>query len=621
LFSSPFFRRLFLPYLLVIAVAIAVVGVFAAHTVHTTYLERQTESLRQNLRLVSHAITPELTAATAAAAATQATSIDAEIKKMGNAIGNRITVMRADGVVIADSEADPAKMENHRYRPEFVAAIDAGEGITSRPSGTIHTDLLYLAAPVEDLAGRPVVGADGQRYYARCAVHLNQLKRNLATLYTGLTVAALLAIVAAAAICFYFARRNTQPISELTHFADALSRGDLGRRAMREETGEIATLATSLNTMAESLSTLIDQTNKDKAELLTILSSMSEGVIATDTRQRILIVNGAAGKLLGFETASAVGKELWEVIRNDQVIKAAGEVVARAQRKLISVGPLSARHLDVTLCPFPTEGPPQGLVIVAHDITQSFQYQELRKEFVANVSHELRTPLTVIKGFVETLQDGAWQDPRKAPEYLGTIHRHTDQLTNLVSDLLELSKLESQGAVQGGARSGPVDVGFVVRKAQELLSPAVEKKRQTLSVDIDPDLPEIKGNADYVERAVANLIDNASKYTQEGGRIRVAVHGNNGTHSTALADPAERGISAHHVIIEVADNGIGIPREDIPRIFERFYRVDRSRSREMGGTGLGLSIVKHVAQVHGGQIEVESTPGQGSTFRLKLPAL
>lgn len=580
--------------MLIICAATGAVGFFAARTVHNTYLDRQTESLRDNLRLVSDSIAQELASPTV--------ELDQRVKKMGEVIQNRITIMRADGVVVADSEANPATMENHRLRPEFADAIFHGEGISARPSDTIKTDLLYLARPAEDMAGKPLHDSAGRALYIRLAVHLNQLHHNENVLYAGLATAALLAIVSAGVICFYFARRHTAPISDLTQFADALARGELSRRTFRDEEGEISTLATSLNTMAESLSRLLEQSNKDKGELLTILSSMSEGVIATDKVQRILLVNEAAGKLLGFETAQAVGKHLWQVVRNDQIIKAASDVVSGSQRKLISVGPLSTRHLDVTLCTFPTsanEGHAQGLVIVAHDITQSFQYQELRKEFVANVSHELRTPLTVIKGFVETLQDGAWRDETKAQEFLATIHRHTEQLTNLVGDLLELSKLESQGLSPTRA---PVDLSFVLHKAQELLAPAMDKKKQVLAVDIDNPLPTIKGNADYIERAVANLIDNASKYTPESGQIRLAAHAN-----------------GQYVIIEVEDNGIGIPAEDIPRIFERFYRVDRSRSREMGGTGLGLSIVKHVAQVHGGQIEVESTPGKGTTFRLKLP--
>jgi two-component system phosphate regulon sensor histidine kinase PhoR len=556
-------------------------------------MERQTELLRDNLRLVSDSIVPDL-----AAPAT----LNRRVKQMGEVIQNRITVMRADGVVIADSEADPSRMENHRLRSEFSDAIFHGEGISARPSDTIKAELLYLARPVENIAGKALHDSAGRPLYIRLAVHLKLLHHNENVLYAGLATAALLAITAAGIICFYFARRHTAPISDLTQFADALARGELSRRTFRDEEGEISTLATSLNTMAESLSRLLEQSNKDKGELLTILSSMSEGVIATDKVQRILLVNEAAGKLLGFDTAQAVGKHLWQVVRNDQIIKAASDVVSGSKQKLISVGPLFTRHLDITLCTFPTaapEGHAQGLVIVAHDITQSFQYQELRKEFVANVSHELRTPLTVIKGFVETLQDGAWRDETKALEFLATIHRHTEQLTNLVGDLLELSKLESQGLSPTRA---PVDLSFVLHKAQELLAPAMEKKKQALTVDIDPALPTLKGNADYIERAVANLIDNASKYTPQAGQIRLAAHAN-----------------GQYVVIEVEDNGIGIPAEDIPRIFERFYRVDRSRSREMGGTGLGLSIVKHVAQVHGGQIEVESTPGKGTTFRLKLP--
>jgi two-component system phosphate regulon sensor histidine kinase PhoR len=596
--TSPFFRRLFLPYLLLICAATAAVGAFAARTVHATYVGRQTEALRSNLRLVAADLAPQL------AAGTETAAVDARVKQMGAAAGNRITIMRGDGIVIADSDADPASMENHRQRPEFAAAIALGEGAEQRPSATIHTDLLYLARAVEDLDGKPVKGPAGETYYARLAVHLDQLKANLRGLYAGLSAAALAAIAIAGGICYLFARRSAEPITDLTEFADALARGELKRRTMRSETGEIATLSTSLNTMAESLSRLVEQTNKDKAELLTILSSMTEGVIATDKVQRILLVNDAAGKLLGFDPTQAVGRHLWQVVRNDQIIKAAGEVVFGSQRKLISIGPVSARHLDVTLCTFPTGPVPagltQGLVIVAHDITQSFQYQELRKEFVANVSHELRTPLTVIKGFIETLQDGAWRDERKAPEYLATILRHTEQLGNLVSDLLELSKLESAGLAS--PRHAPVDLALVIHKAQELLAPTAERKHQSLRLDVPKDLPPIKGNADYLERAVSNLIDNATKYTPDGGTIRVAAHAN-----------------GENVTVEVTDNGIGIPRDDIPRIFERFYRVDRSRSREMGGTGLGLSIVKHVAQVHGGTIEVDSTPGRGSTFRLTLP--
>ncbi|HYE18463.1 MAG TPA: ATP-binding protein [Tepidisphaeraceae bacterium] len=591
--TSPLFRRLFIPYLLLICGVTAAVGVFAANSLRASYLARAEAALRQQVRLVSAQIADDLRTDAPTPA------LAADVGQISAATGVRVTVMRDDGVVVADSEADPATMESHAGRPEFARAAAVGEGIDSRPSATVRTPLLYLAQPVRDLAGQIVRTPSGRTHFVRLAFHLDDLARDVRLLYTGLVTFAGVAVLIAGVVCWIFARRHAAPVLDLTDFARALSRGQLARRTSRPEKGEIATLASSLNTMADSLQGLIEQTTQDKAELLTILSSMSEGVIATDTNQRVVLVNEAAGKLLGFEPPAAAGKHLFEVVRNDQILKAAGEVLANAQRKLISVGPVSARHLDVTLSTFPTEGRAKGLVIVAHDITQSFQYQELRKEFVANVSHELRTPLTVIKGFVETLQDGAWQDARKAPEFLATIARHTQQLTNLVSDILELSKLESAGLA---ARRAPIDVDFVVRRAYELLVPAAQTKHQTLTIDQPDDLPTLKGNADYVERAVSNLIDNAIKYTPDGGTVHVR------TYATVA-----------HVFVEVTDNGLGIPAEDIPRIFERFYRVDRSRSRDMGGTGLGLSIVKHVAQVHGGCVDVESTPGKGSTFRLKFP--
>jgi two-component system phosphate regulon sensor histidine kinase PhoR len=266
---------------------------------------------------------------------------------------------------------------------------------------------------------------------------------------------------------------------------------------------------------------------------------------------------------------------------------------------MFQISPSAGRHLEIAACIFPSTGKAEGLVLVAHDTTKSVRYQELRKEFVANVSHELRTPLTVIRGFTETLRDGALNDPVAAPRFLATINKHVDQLQNLVSDLLELSKLESSPEMP---RRVSVDLAAVTRRVVDLLMPTAQTKHQALSVEISGHLPRIVGNPDYLERAISNLIDNAIKYTPESGAIGVSISYNH-----------------ESVTIEVHDNGIGIPAADLDRIFERFYRVDRSRSREMGGTGLGLSIVKHVAQVHGGSVDVTSTPSAGSRFRLKIP--
>jgi two-component system phosphate regulon sensor histidine kinase PhoR len=363
--------------------------------------------------------------------------------------------------------------------------------------------------------------------------------------------------------------RHRARIAKLSALAEAIARGEFDRRA----DVEVGTLARSLHAMAG----LLARAGTERAECLAILSNMSDGVIATDRSQRVVVCNRAAVELLDI---SEPGKDrpLYEVIRHPEILK--------AEKKSLVLGPIRGRHLEVAVSPHAG-----GVVIVIHDVTQSVRYQELRKDFVANVSHELRTPLTFILGFVETLQDGAMSDPVKGPEYLATIEKHVRQLTNLVSDLLELSRLEGQP----GVKRVPVDVAATAQRVVEQMR-AAAKEGQTLSVEAAP--YSMPADPDQMERAIANLVENAIKYTPEGGAIRVRVA------------PGR---------IEVEDNGIGIPAEDLPRVFERFYRVDKSRSREMGGTGLGLAIVKHIAQAHGGTVEAESEVGKGSTFRIRLP--
>jgi two-component system phosphate regulon sensor histidine kinase PhoR len=591
LLRSPFFRRLFVPNLLLICAAIGVVGLLGARRLRASYLERTRQAMRNDSWLVAQLIGDKLQAGNTA-------ELNAQVKQLGQAIGARITVVKADGTVIADNQADPTVMENHRLRPEIVAAAAQGEGDSLRHSDTVHQAMMYFARRI-DQAGAPP-------HYVRLAVYLDPLDQHLRALYAGLGLAAFLAMLCMGAICYYFAHRQTAPLVHLTRFADGLAHGDLNRRIRKTDTGEIGTLATALNSMADSLGRLIRQAQHDNAELLAILSSMSEGVVATDMQRRVVLVNDAAAGLLGFALPQARGRLLWEVVRNEAVIHGADEVLASGQGKTIQVGPIAGRHLEVTVCVFTlsatpgeSDPEPQGLVLVAHDVTQSVRYQELRKEFVANVSHELRTPLTAIKGFSQTLLDGAMQDPVKGPQYLATIEKHADQLANLVSDLLELSSLESHPDLPRHIR---VDMDSTARKAVQLLLPAAGKKNQALTIETVSKLPPVAGDPDYLERAVTNLVENAIKYTPPGGKVEVALK-----------------TDASHVIVEVRDNGIGIPPEDLPRIFERFYRVDRSRSREMGGTGLGLSIVKHIAQTHRGSVEVTSTPGKGSCFRLKLP--
>jgi two-component system phosphate regulon sensor histidine kinase PhoR len=584
MFTSRFFRRLFIPYLLLICAATGAVGAFAAIRMRGSYLQTTRLALSNESALVGGMLSEDL-------APGRVERIEPRVRELAATLACRITIIDQEGHVLGDSEADPLRMENHHNRPEIMQADVAGEGEIIRHSDTVGTDMLYLA--------RKLAAPDGKAYFVRLSVHLADLDRQLRLLYGALAGVALLAIGLAAAIGFYFVGRHTAPVRDLANFAEALARGDLHRRLLPGGKGEIGVLAHSLNAMADSITTLLNDSEKHRAELLAILIGMSDGVIATDKHQRVVLVNQKAAELLGFSHEGAQGRPLWEVVPNEPILRAAGEVLASGERRMFQVSPSAGRYLEVSACTFP-EGPAvAGLVLVAHDTTRSVRYQELRKEFVANVSHELRTPLTVIKGFTETLMDGALADPVVGPKFLDTIRKHVDQLTNLVNDLLELSRLEGSPELPRPVR---VDMAAVTRRATDLLQPASQKKSQTLALDASNALPRVLGNPDYLERAVTNLIDNAIKYTPEGGTVQINVAQENG-----------------HVLVEVADNGLGIPADDLPRIFERFYRVDRSRSREMGGTGLGLSIVKHVAQVHGGSIDVTSTPGAGSKFRLRIP--
>ncbi len=618
MFTSRIFRRLFIPYLLLIIGVSVVVGLVGRRQLTEAYLDRTEQALAVETRLIARLLHDQLKPSSPAEGWAD------DLRQYANLTGYRITVIDSAGVVLADTEADPKVMENHASRPEIRQASAAGEGLSRRPSGTVHQDLLYFA--------HRDIGADGATYYVRAAFHLAQLGDRLRAFYTALSGAGLGATLLAAAVCFWIARRHASPVVELTDFARAVADGDLSRRVLSAERGEFAILAASLNAMANSLSNLVTQTRQDKAELTTIVASISDGMIAVDRQQLLLLANDAAAALLGFDPGDWAGKHLWELVRNEQVLKSAADVLGTGQRATYQVSPLAGKHLELTISPLPapeevsriaeaTTSPEQtrigadaaaqagtagtlrraahGLVIVAHDTTQSVRYQDLRKEFVANVSHELRTPVSVIKGFVETLLDGAMHDPQRTADYLTRIEKHVDQLTNLVSDLLELSRLESQPGIPEIVEVNPIKL---IRRSVELLAPAAEKKGHQLSIDAPDELPSIQGNPDYLERAVSNLIENAIKYTPQNGTIAVA----------ARADGAG-------VVIEVSDNGLGIPRQDVPRIFERFYRVDRSRSRDMGGTGLGLSIVKHVVQSHGGSIDVETQLGAGSTFRIHLP--
>jgi two-component system phosphate regulon sensor histidine kinase PhoR len=579
-----FFWRLFLAWMFILGAALAAVALVSVDRLQVLQFESRKLALLQESRLVYGLIRQDLHAQRLA-------QLHQEVARLGAATESRLTVIDAEGRVLADNSADPSQMENHRLRPEIVAAAAHGVGEAVRSSHTLQEEMLYLATRNDEPGGPPT--------YVRLAVPLAKLEAGLSRFDSGVVSALAAALLAGALAGGWVARRLSRPVAELGRFAEALARGETSARIHVSQPGEPAALARTLNQIAESLAAARSRAAQEQEEVRAILESMSDGLVAADAQQHVLLLNPAAAEMLALSPVPKSGEPLWNLVRQEALLKAADGVAATGQPATVRWVCARGRHLEATLLPLRRQTPPNGLLLVIRDVTRDVQYQELRKEFVANVSHELRTPLTVIRGYLETLRGGAWDDKPKASEYLATVEKHVRQLANLVDDLLEISRLENYALLPGQtAVNLPARIASVV----EFMTPAARAKAQTLTSEVPDGLPLLLGNPEYLERAISNLVDNAIKYTPERGTIRLAVEK-----------------TGDRVVLSVTDNGIGIPEQDLPRIFERFYRVDKSRSRELGGTGLGLAIVKHIALAHGGTVEVQSKPGTGSTFRLSLP--
>lgn len=399
-----------------------------------------------------------------------------------------------------------------------------------------------------------------------------------------------------------WARRLTRPFEEIAASARERTRGRLEHSAPVGSRDEIADLGGVVNRMAADLEAQITQVTEDRTRLSAILSSMAEGVLVLDGRGRILLVNAVLERMFGLKAGEAVGRSSVESLRHhalNELIKTVLETRSGLSREMVLYTPVERTFAVQASVAEPSREDGVCAVLVFHDITPIRRLERVRKDFVANVSHELRTPLTSIKGYIEALIDGAKDDPVKSPEFLAIIQKHTHQLDALLSDLLQLSTIESG---QYHWKRAPVSISDLIDKAVLLLRPVAEKKGQTIEVLSADGTGSIAGDAEKLTEVLVNLIDNAVKYTPEGGRITLEVR------------PGKMALE-----IAVADTGIGIPSDQIPRIFERFYRVDRARSREMGGTGLGLAIVKHIVEAHGGKVSVESRVGKGSRFTVSLP--
>lgn len=570
------FLRMFLTFLSLLVVAMATIAVRAGRITR----ERVLDETELRLEAEAAALQPYLATQPARDA------LQDEIRKLSGRTGARLTVIDAEGVVQADSHQDPRVMDNHNLRPEVVQARAAGSGRNFRYSDTLRVEMMYYAVLLNSSKPRDIV--------VRCALPLHRGQEEVRAVYLEIAGAFLLIGVAGTGVTYLLARWMTQPLREIQAVAQAITRGDFGQKASVWATGEVGDVGRAINSMADELAARLASLTAATSQLEAVIGSMQDAVVAVDGQGGVLHHNASSKTLLDIRV-DPTGLGVWEAIRLPGLQDAVGKVLRERTtvRILREVGP---RAVSLIVCPIAASN---GAVLVAHDITEDRRYDSLRREFVANVSHELRTPISVIQGFVETLKDGAWKDEQRAPEFLEAVHRHAQRLAAIVEDLLQLSRLESAGQL---VKLSWIDAGPFFERIRDEHEPLAERKQQTFSLEVDPGLEGFRADPDLLERAVGNLVDNAIKYTPDGGKVRVRVQ------------PTRSGVA-----IEVTDTGIGIPEADCTRVFERFYRVDKSRSREMGGTGLGLAIVKHIVQLHGGSVSVQSRVGAGSVFTVSLP--
>lgn len=582
-----------LVYLVIILLSLSVVAWQAKEVLKKLYLEQVGATLKAHALLVKGLAAGNLSEE-------NSRWVNTLCREAGSQLKTRITVILPSGQVIGDSEEDPAHMGNHGIYPEFQKALAGDDpAISTRYSFELKKELLYLAYPIKDKERRGEIEG-----IIRVAAPLPSTRGLLmAIIYPEALVYALVLGLLAAVVSLIISRPVDLSFAEIEKGIQHFTSGDLDYRLPVPHPEEMGSLADGMNRMAGQMDDQIRTITQQKNELEAVLSSMDEAVLVVDMNERIIRFNRAAACLFKIQPQAAQGRSIQEVIRNTDLHRLIAKTFSSQEpvEGDIVLYHDTERFLQAhgTALRDP-KGERVGVLIVLNNITRLKLLEKIRRDFVANVSHELKTPITSIKGFVETLRDGAIGSPEDRMRFLEIIARHTDRLNAIIDDLLSLSRIEEetekeQIALEEGR------IKEVLRSAILICAQKAAEKQIEVELACDDELVA-RINMPLLEQAVVNLIDNAIKYSAEGGRIQVE---------------AKR--IAGEVVIRVQDQGCGIPREHLSRIFERFYRVDKARSRKLGGTGLGLAIVKHIVQAHSGRILVESAPNKGSTFSICLP--
>lgn len=506
----------------------------------------------------------------------------------------RITWIEPHGVVIADTSANPSEMENHATRPEFADALAGRAGRSIRFSHTLHIDFLYVAIPLEE--NGQVSGA------LRLAYPLSDLQRQVQATRTRIWLSSLMGFFLAAIIGYWLSRSLVSRIDTLTRFSESIARGDFKHQIPVQGVDELSNLARSLNSTADQLRQLFESLDSERMKLETVLENMSEGILVLDRNRKVILSNRSFDEIFGHPQLTARGASWFEAFRHAELQSFFERAFTcdHSATQSFSLPTTPERFVQATLVPVRnSKEDMEMLIAVFYDTTAIERVERVRKDFVANVSHELRTPLTSIQGYAETLIEGAIHDEGRRLKFLERIRQQAIRLGKLTGDLLTLSTIESGRYPFQRTRS---DLSQIIRETVEAVTTLANQKSISLRFDSPQTRALLECDPDAIHQALLNLLDNAIKFSPPHRTVEVVVQSQN-----------------RQFNISVIDHGIGIPLTDQPRLFERFYRVDKARSLELGGTGLGLAIVKHIIEAHGGKVFVESELGKGSRFSFTLP--
>jgi two-component system phosphate regulon sensor histidine kinase PhoR len=511
------------------------------------------------------------------------------------ASGLRVTVVDSSGAVLADTHEDPAAMENLLHRPEMQLALTRGLGLADRYSEPLAQGFFYAAAPIAASNGVVGIARVGR---AMADIDAAQTDRQLSILTTCFGILAALLLVG-----IYPGWRKAESLEDVTQSTEAIAQGDFERRVAEARALGMKRLADAINQMARNSARRVSTLTADRNRLATIFTGMVEGVIDVDQNQNIIHINDAAAVLLGVNRDRCMGKPLWQEVRNQKVTQALDEAIkTRSVIKSRIDYPRDSDQLvvDIYVASLSDDqGEPIGAVLVLHDVTELKHLERIRTDFVANASHELKTPITAIRGLSETVVGDENVDRATLVQFMERIHMQSIRLSQLVTDLMTISRLESD---QNPSDFTLLNFGDLVNRAVMACRTAAEQKHHRLNLTLPPQKVEVYGDRQHLSQLVDNLVDNAIKYTPEKGNIQVRLR-----------------VEGGEMVFDVEDSGIGISPQYQQRVFERFYRVDKARSQSLGGTGLGLSIVKNIAERHNGNVSVISQLGVGSIFTFRMP--